>query len=215
MKELFLLSGLGADRRVFDFLDLSAYRITHIEWIAPLPDEAIEQYAGRLLGQIKHPEPILIGVSFGGMMAVEIGKLIPTEQIILISSARTRSEIPASFRWMGKLKVHHLIPDTFLNAPNAMLHTLFGVSKSWEKELLDQIIRETDPEFLRWALDRIISWNNKTLLPNTTCIHGSKDKLFPYAKATHTIPGAGHFMVVNRAQEVSACIHAALNRTAN
>lgn len=215
MKELFLLSGLGADQRVFEFLDLSPYHITHVEWIDPLPKESIQAYAKRLLGQIHHPKPTLLGVSFGGMMAIEIGKLIPTEQIILISSAQTRSEIPSSFRWVGKLKFHHLIPDSFLNAPNAVLHSLFSVTESWEKELLDQIIRDTDPEFLRWALDRIISWENKTPLSNIISIHGTADKMFPHAKADYSINKGGHFMVVNRAKEVSACIHTVLTPSVN
>lgn len=207
MKELFLLSGLGADRRVFDFMDLSPYHITHVEWIPAQADETLSQYASRLLNQINHPKPILLGVSFGGIMAIEIGKLIDTEKIILLSSAKTQQDIPWQFRWIGKLKFHHLVPDNLLNAPNTVLHSLFGVTEPWEKELLDQIIRDTDPEFLRWALDRIISWENQTPLSNIISIHGTADKMFPHAKADYSIHKGGHFMVVNRAKEISTILH--------
>lgn len=207
MKELFLLSGLGADQRVFEFLDLSPYHITHVDWIDPLPQESIQAYAGRLLDQIHHPNPTLIGVSFGGMMAIEIAKRIRTEHVILISSAQSRLEIPLSFRWAGKLKFHHLIPNSILNEPNAVLHALFSVTGPWEKELLDQIIRDTDPKFLRWALDRIVQWDNKTQLSNIISIHGTADKMFPDAKADYSIQDGGHFMVVNRATEISSILH--------
>ena len=40
-KILYLLSGLGADKRVFDFLDLSDYDIFHIAWIPPLKSESL------------------------------------------------------------------------------------------------------------------------------------------------------------------------------
>jgi pimeloyl-ACP methyl ester carboxylesterase len=207
MKELFLLSGLGADRRVFDFLDLSPYRITHVEWIVALPDETIEQYASRLLNQIAHPNPILLGVSFGGMMAIEIGKLLKTEKIILLSSAKTQTDIPWQFRWIGKLKFHHLIPSTTLTKPNAGLYHMFSVTEAWEKELLDTIVTDTDPIFLRWALDRIIGWQNKTTLSNLTCIHGTADRLFPHTQGDYKIAEGGHFMVVNRAAEISTLLH--------
>ena len=85
MREIYLLSGLGADERVFDFLDLSQYKVNYIRWIIPLKNELITDYASRLCTQIHSARPLLIGVSFGGMIAIEIGKLIPTEKIILIS----------------------------------------------------------------------------------------------------------------------------------
>ena len=88
MKELYLISGLGADKRVFDFLDLPGFKIHHIEWVEPGDHETVENYAKRLLNQIRTVKPILIGLSFGGLIAIEIGKLMETEKIILISSAR-------------------------------------------------------------------------------------------------------------------------------
>ena len=62
MTELFLLSGLGADKRVFDFLDLQHYKIHHITWPPPLPRESLADYAKRILPQITSATPILIGV---------------------------------------------------------------------------------------------------------------------------------------------------------
>lgn len=121
MKDVFLIPGLGADRRVFDFLDLSDYSCHYIYWIDPLPDESIECYSARLSSQIKSSAPILIGVSFGGMIAIEIGKQIKTEKIILISSARTRNEIPWYIRWAGVLNMHRLPSAGWLKKPGCLL----------------------------------------------------------------------------------------------
>ena len=97
-----MLSGLGADKRVFDFLDLSDYSIYHITWIIPLPRESMAEYAFRLLPQITSDNPVLIGVSFGGMIALEIAKLISVEKVILISSATSPNAIPSYFKLIPK-----------------------------------------------------------------------------------------------------------------
>src|SRR6188474_3274769 len=101
MKEIYLLSGLGADKRVFDFVDFSGFNVNHIDWIEPQDNESLERYASRLLEQIKTPRPSLIGVSFGGMVAVEIAKLMETNKIIIVSSAKTKLDIPIHFRMVG------------------------------------------------------------------------------------------------------------------
>ena len=71
-KELYIFSGLGADERVFQRIDFSGFSTTFIKWIVPQDKETIENYATRLLDQITTTKPTLIGLSFGGLIAVEI-----------------------------------------------------------------------------------------------------------------------------------------------
>lgn len=203
MKALYLIPGLGADRRVFKFLDLSGYSCHHISWIDPLPDESIEHYAGRLVTQIKSTNPILVGVSFGGMIAVEISKQMPTEKVILISSARTGREIPGYLKFFGKLSIHKVLPAPWLKKANHVLYYFFGIKTTEEKKLLSEIIRDTDQKFMKWPIDKIVRWKNNIIPSNTILIHGSADRLFPASKADVIIPDGGHFMIVNKAKEVS------------
>jgi pimeloyl-ACP methyl ester carboxylesterase len=203
MKEIYLFSGLGADKKVFDFIDLSGYKLNFIDWIAPIESESIENYAQRLLIQIPAERPILIGVSFGGMIAIEVGKLIETEKIILISSARTKSDIPVYFRVIGKLRLHTLIPPRWLKSVNALTFWFFGTETEKEKNLLRAIIQTTDHKFLQWAIDKIVSWKNTTVLNNVTHIHGTTDKLLPLQAADIHIANGGHFMIVNKGDELS------------
>ena len=104
-----MISGLGADKRVFDFLDLSAYSLHHVNWIPPLPRESMAAYATRLLPQITSDKPVLIGVSFGGMIALEIAKLVSVEKVILISSAKSLNAIPSYFKLIPKLRLEKLV----------------------------------------------------------------------------------------------------------
>ena len=210
-KNIYLIPGLGADKRLFVNLDLPDYNVHHIEWIPPTDNESIEEYAARLLQQIKTPDPVIIGVSFGGLMAIEIGKLINTEKIILISSARTSSEIPFYFKISGRLGLSKLIGSISFHSVNAMTCWFFGIKTEEERKLLSSIITDTDPKFIEWAMEKIVKWKNSVLLKNVTLIHGTSDKLFTFSKADHKIKGGEHFMIYNRAAEISALFGSILN----
>lgn len=80
-KRIYILNGLGADERVFQLLDFSDFSPIFIQWIIPEQNESIENYASRLLQQIDTPNPLILGLSFGGMMATEISKLIDVENL--------------------------------------------------------------------------------------------------------------------------------------
>lgn len=206
MKEIYLLSGLGADKRVFDFVDFSGFKVNHVNWIEPQDNESMASYANRLVAQIKTMRPTLLGVSFGGMIAVEIAKLIETDKIVLISSAKTKWDIPVHFRIAGRLGLHKLIPTRLLKTVNRLTFWFFGATNENEKSLLRAIIQETDPKFLTWAVDKIVTWQNTTTLKNLTHIHGTADKILPLNKADFTIQSGGHLMIINKGKELNDLI---------
>ncbi len=206
MKELFLLSGLGADKRVFDFLDLSDYNVHHVVWPRPFAHETLIDYAKRLLPQITMSRPILMGVSFGGMIALEIAKLMTVEKIILISSAKSAEAIPSYFKFMVKLRIQKLMPPRAIKRPNEMLFWLFGVSTKEHKALLTSIMADTDEVFFTWAIETIILWENDTIVDHVIQIHGTKDRILSLQTADFIIEGGGHLMVVTKAKEISAII---------
>lgn len=207
-KEIYLFSGLGADERAFQKLDFTGFQVNHISWIDPKEHEPLELYAARLKDQIRTPNPILVGLSFGGMVAIEVAKQIQTEKIILLSSAKTKSEIPFYFRFAGRLRLQRLIPVRFFKRSNAITNWFFGAESVFEKDLLKQILHDTDPRFLKWSLDKITRWSNETIPPNTFHIHGSKDRILPIRFVRGHIPinHGGHLMVLNRSAEINALL---------
>ncbi len=84
---------------------MSFYSMDH-----PLKNESIEQYAKRMSEKIHHENPVLIGLSFGGMMCIEIAKIINTDKIIIISSVKSFHEMPWWMRLAGKLKLYKIFP---------------------------------------------------------------------------------------------------------
>jgi pimeloyl-ACP methyl ester carboxylesterase len=206
LKTIYLLSGLGADKRIFDRLDLSGYEVHYIEWIKPLPDDTMMSYAQRLSTQIKSPNPILIGVSFGGMMATEIATQIATEKVILISSARDSNAIPFYFRMLRYLPIHRWIPIHWMKKGNILQDWIFGITQNEDKELLRAILAATDPFFLRWAIHQIITWNKRSEPLPIAQIHGATDRLLPFRHADFTVADGGHLIVHTHAPIVSQWI---------
>lgn len=207
-KSLFIFSGLGVDERIFQMLDLSDYSVTFIKWIEPKNKETIEQYAFRLLEQITVLNPILVGVSFGGMMAVEVSKLIDVTKLILISSAKKKAEIPFYYRLAGKLGLHNLMFLKIMKNSNFVTNWFFGAKSPFEKQLLKQILLDIDPVFLRWAIKQILNWRNEIIPQNLFHIHGTKDRILPisFANCDLKIKNGGHLMTLSHAAELSKII---------
>ena len=203
---VYFIPGLGADRRVFKHIQLpTGYSIQHINWLPPEPGESLTHYAQRLAAMIPEKEPFcLVGLSFGGMLATEISKFRQPEKTILIASIQAPDELPFYFKWAAPLKLHKVLPVGLFQQAS-IAKRIFTTETREDKELLRKIIRESDPAFLRWAMGAILEWKTEQPIGKIYHIHGTGDRLLPvrYTKPTHLIPGAGHLMVMNRAQEIN------------
>ncbi len=205
---MYIFSGLGADESVFQRLDFTGFSKTFVKWIVPQDKETIENYTARLLDQITTTKPILIGLSFGGLIAVEMAKQIDTKKVILIASAKAKSEIPFYYRFAGQLKIHKLLPTRLLKSSNFITNWFFGTSSTFDKQLLKQILIDTDPTFLKWAIDKVTRWTNQTQIENIFHIHGTSDRILPlsFIKCNATIKNGGHLMTLNNADELNEII---------
>lgn len=204
---VYFISGLGADESVFQKLSLPQdWRIQHLAWLEPVPNESLSVYCARLsLGIDKNEEFILIGLSFGGIIAVELNKIVQPKLTILISSVATRNELPSIARFFAKTKLDVLVPASLLKIPNALIYWFFGAKASEEKQLVRQSIANTSSRFLKWAIRNIINWQNTQRPDHLVHIHGTNDHLLPVknTKADIRVEGGGHLMVYDKAEEIS------------
>ena len=202
----YFISGLGADRRAFYRIQMpSSIQIVHLDWIDPLPKESLNDYALRFSKLIdRHEEFILVGLSFGGMLAVELGKFLQPQKIILISSLSNNTELPWYFRFSGKVGLHKLLtPAVYKQA--TLLNRFMGAGDAEMKAIVYSYVRDIDPRFIRWSLEAILHWQLAERHPSVIHIHGSKDHLLPlrYVKADFVVENGGHLMVMNRPQDVN------------
>ena len=208
MREVYCISGLGADERIFQRLHVRGVNFNFLRWLDPVGNEPIEDYSKRMASQVNEKTPLLMGVSFGGMMALEISKHIPAQKIILLSSIKSRKEMPEWMKFSGRLRLNRLAPPRPWKWMSHMENYLLGTEGLEEEEIARSFRENIDPQYLSWAVDQLLNWQNQAQPSPLYQIHGTADRIFPIKKvrATHVLKGAGHFMVMNRASQISGIL---------
>ena len=214
---VYFLSGLGADERTFQKLQLPAtWVIKYIHWPPLHSSETLETYCDTICGLIDSSSQFaLVGLSFGGIVATGLAKRLKPFITIIISSVSSKKELPSYYKIVALLKINKLIPSRLLNKVYPFTYWFFGTKTPDEKALLRQIIADTDTLFLKWAINEIIHWRNTERPQNLFHIHGTKDRLFPLhnVHADVKIKGGGHFMVYSNAEEISLILKDKLGYT--
>lgn len=208
-KTVYLLPGLGATCGAFDKLEFPGYKRTCIKWLKPKPNEDLPSYAKRLSPQIKDPEnSVLCGLSFGGIVSVELAKLLPVEKTILISSVKTRKEFPNTIKMARLLPLHKLLSANTVSKFDFWYWLPFGKTSNEDKKLIKEMIDVMDGPFTDWCANQAVYWKNKEIPANLYHIHGTQDRVFPFfhIKNYYKIKGGTHFMIVNRAEEINEYI---------
>jgi pimeloyl-ACP methyl ester carboxylesterase len=211
--KVYFISGLGADSRVFRHIQLPpGFEAAYLDWVKPDKNESLHNYAMRLAERIDTKEQfIIVGLSMGGMMAVEISKLYHPLTTILLSSVPCSAHLPFYYRAAAKLRLHRIVPISVLKSAS-FVKRFFTAEKDEDKKLLHQLIRDTDPAFIRWAINAILYWDCKDFSCRYIHIHGARDLILPvrYTRPTHVIQKAGHLMVMTKAMEINAILADAL-----
>jgi pimeloyl-ACP methyl ester carboxylesterase len=181
-----------------------------LKWLMPVPHEPIGEYADRMRAGITDERPLLLGVSFGGMMAIEIAKKLPGARVIIVSSICDHMQMPLWIRLGGRVYPRWLNPR--MRSPRKFMrffeNYFIGVESEEDSRLVEEFQNKVDQRFLYWSIHAIAGWRNRWTPPSFFHIHGGRDRMFPLRKVqpAHFIPDGGHLMVYNRADEVSAVL---------
>lgn len=209
MMNIYCISGLGADERVFKKLAVADVNFIYLPWVTPSDKDTVASYAAKMAATIPEKDPIILGLSFGGMLGVEIAKIMPVKKLFLISTAKTKHELgedPGIVRFLIKYK---LIPFGILKYfPNRLFYTHFGAETTEEKQMLAGILRDTDTFFLKWALKAILSWRSDTYTSSYVQMHGTADKVISpqYVNPDFWIEGGTHIMIFSMAEQINKLI---------
>src|SRR6476469_6429843 len=206
---IYFIPGLGADKKIFRSIRVpQESKAIYIEWIKPLQNETLQSYSYRIAEQIDTTQPFLIvGLSFGGMLATEIVNRFSHGKMIILSSVASFNQLTFYYRLAGKIRMHRLIPISLVKSASLMKR-LFTAETAEQKAYLKMAIREVDTSFIRWALDAIVKWQGSAVYADYIHIHGSKDAILPvrFCKPTHIIKGGGHLMILTKNNEISEII---------
>lgn len=208
---VYFISGLGADERVFTKLKLDPrLNVQYIKWVKPQKRETLQHYAARLSQQIDTSQPFqLVGLSFGGVVASEIADVVCPQQVTLISSMSTGVPLSRFYQLMIKFLLMSPLSAPLLKSANRLTYNYFGADTPELKKLLKKILHDTDAKFLKWALVRMSGWNRKERIDNVFHIHGTADKLIPIiiVKPDIVIEDGGHLMIYAQADQISKILN--------
>lgn len=207
-KHIYFVPGTAANTQIFERIVLpeDQFELHFIEWIVPeSKNETIASYAARLSKRIKHPNPILVGVSFGGVMVQEISKLVPCEKIVLISSIKSKFELSKALRIIRDIKAYKLFPSSLLTSLFKTVSSFSGKQTKRRIQQYEKYLSVRNPLYLNWAIKQVLQWKQTKALPNTLHIHGTNDFIFPIQHIANCLPidKGTHVMIISKAHTIS------------
>ena len=198
---VYLMPGMAANPTIFEYILLpeDKFKIHLLEWIIPLSDETISQYAQRMAENITHDHSVLLGVSFGGILVQEMSHYLNLRKLIIVSSVKARVELPKRFNIMRQTGAYKLLPTRLLGNVDALARFAFGETITKRIELYKKYLSISDPVYLNWAIKEMVCWDEKQPASSEIIhIHGDKDAIFPIRYITNciVIKGGTHIMII-------------------
>ncbi len=202
MIHVYLVPGMAANPSIFDHIKLPSDRFSlhPLAWKIPQPNESMSSYAKRMLEEVTHENPVLIGVSFGGVVVQEMAKNVNYKKLIIISSVKTKAELPRSMRFSKALGLYRIAPVGLVRHVNLLSEYAVTETLKHKAELYQKYLSITDPVYLHWALEHMLCWDQTTYAKDLIHIHGTADPVFPFKYIKDCIPvkGGTHAMIISR-----------------
>ncbi|MCA9069219.1 MAG: alpha/beta hydrolase [Planctomycetaceae bacterium] len=209
---LILFSGMGSDARLFRLQAPHFSRMIVPDWLPPVPRETLPEYGQRMARQLNLNEPCFVGgASFGGLVALEVARHLPTRGCFLISSIRSRPELPWRYRWLTPFAT--LVPGLCVTLSQLFARAALGVTdRITKRNPLSpfRVIAEDEGDFHRWAGVATLRWSPPKEGWNFPIfqIHGDRDSVFDThrSQAETIIPGGGHLLPLTHPQIITRFI---------
>lgn len=197
------MPGLAASPTIFERIQLPVdlFEMHLLEWEIPLENETLQAYAKRIAAKVTHESPVLVGVSFGGVLVQEMKAFLQPQKVIIISSVKANTEFPRRFKIAKTTKAYKLIPTQLFENVESLMKFSFGSSIVKQRLVLYQkFLSVRDKRYLDWAIEQIINWDRNVIDPEIVHIHGDADEVFPpkYLKEFIPVRGGTHIMILSK-----------------
>ena len=200
-KPLILLPGMMADHRLLAAQQAEFPNLLVPSWPQHFPSDTIDTFAERLADTIRPVGQCVVGgVSFGGIVALELARHLDSLGCILISSIRSPAELPLHIR---VLRPAGLLPQPAFNALTFAATRAFG--RSTKRGAQRRTNRMLASPFFSWATRATLRWKGCNPGVPISQIHGDCDRTFPVELTVpdQVVIGAGHMLVATHSDLVN------------
>lgn len=196
------MPGLAASPTIFEYIKLNQdlFEVFYLEWILPLENEPLNSYAIRMSKNILHKNPVLIGVSFGGILVQEIAMVIEVKKTIIISSVKSNLEFPPRMKLAKTTKIYKFLPYNWVENFENFSKYAFGKTLKQRFRLYKKYLSVNKAEYLSWAIKNVILWERKEADAKVIHIHGEEDLVFPLQNIQNyiAVKGGTHIMILDK-----------------
>lgn len=201
---VYFMPGLAASSLIFERIELpeNQFEIHLLDWELPLPNETLPDYAKRMSKLVLEPNPVLIGVSFGGVLVQEMAQFLRPKKVIIISSVKTNLEVPLRMKFAKSTKAYKLLPTSWLHNVELLAKYSFGNAIKKRLKLYEKYLSMREKVYLDWAIEQMILWQRTEVDKNVIHIHGTMDEVFPAKNIQNFIPvnGGTHIMILSKSR---------------
>jgi pimeloyl-ACP methyl ester carboxylesterase len=206
----YLIPGMGADHRLFTHFDLKYGQMHYLNWIHHGKSKNLMEYAHLMAERIKTENNVLVGSSMGGMVAVEMSKIVNPLATVLVSAPVGRHEFPQILKTFDAIRLHKALTPKQIPLISGLADLFMGFKTPEQRALFYDMLKGNGTDFLHFSVGAVLGWKN-TEPPAGRFIQilGSQDKLFKASKINghHVIEGSGHFTAFEKAREVCDIIN--------
>lgn len=175
--------------------------VHYINWPEYEGESSLREIAEKIIKLHKLSENIIVGgSSLGGMVAIEMAKILGCPKVILIGSATALEclqPIPRRALYFPKL------------APIGTLQFLLRGVDRYLNNLLINMFTASNGEFIKAMSQAILHWEGLgDFQGQIHQIHGEKDRIIlPPVENGTIIPGGGHVISLSHSKEVASFIY--------
>ncbi len=208
---VFLITGFALDKRAFALMDLPSETYRTLDLIPILKGESLREYAARMAKEIGlAPGDIIGGVSLGGMLALEMSRLVDVAGLILIASATHPRHIRKRFKLWAPIA--EWVPRSVIRRIFTLIPRILALQNMLSPEgqaLLADIMGGFPPNLLQTFPMMILRWPGCDPGVPYRHIHAQGDWLIRPSgdpAAMTILPGRNHLITVSHAKVVRGLV---------
>ncbi|TXG35267.1 alpha/beta hydrolase [Seonamhaeicola maritimus] len=199
---IYLMPGMAASPLIFENIKLpeDIFEIYYLEWMLPIENESLSDYALRMTKKIKHDNIVLLGVSFGGVLVQEMSKHVKLRKLIIVSSVKSKNEMPIHMQLAKSTGAYKLLPTHLASKVDVLEKYAFGKNFTKRLKLYKKFLSVNDNRYLSWAIKHMVCWDQNKAPKGIIHVHGDNDAVFPIKNISDciTIPQGTHIMIINK-----------------